>query len=61
MIVRVNTCLQAQNVGIKVPLPAESLHVDSTIKIGKNMLINDNTPSRKNRLLFGDKYYVSIG
>ena len=52
---------KAQNVGINVPAPAESLHVDSTIKVGKNATINAATPDRKNRVKFGDGDYVTIG
>ena len=53
--------LQAQNVGINITAPIESLHVDSTIKIGKNSLLDIGTPGRKNLLKFGDESYVTIG
>jgi hypothetical protein len=53
--------LQAQKVGINVTLPSEILHVDSTIKIGKDLLLNNSTPGRKNLLKFGDANYVTIG
>lgn len=53
--------LQAQKVGINVPSPTENLHIDSTIKIGKNSSINTSTPGRKNLLKFGDENYVTIG
>ena len=56
-------CLQlsAQNVGINVPAPVESLQVDSTIKVGKSQAIGPATPNRKNRVKFGDGEYVTIG
>jgi len=57
----VSIYLQAQNVGINITAPIESLHVDSTIKIGKNSLLDIGTPGRKNLLKFGDESYVTIG
>ncbi len=56
------TTLQAQQrVGINVTSPTDNLHVDSTVKIGKNNSINSSTPGRKNLLKFGDASYVTIG
>lgn len=51
----------AQNVGINVNSPTENLHVDSTIKVGKNTSITTSTPGRKNLLKFGDDNFVTIG
>lgn len=53
--------LKAQNVGVGVTSPSENLHVDSTIKIGKNSSIGSSTPGRKNLLKFGDGSYVTLG
>jgi hypothetical protein len=61
MIIVVSQQIQAQNVGINVPSPVENLQVDSTVKIGKNLLINTSTPGRKNLLKFGDGNYVTMG
>jgi hypothetical protein len=51
--------LQAQNVGINVPAPLESLHVDSTIKVGKNQTLGNQ--GRKNLIKFGDDNFVTLG
>ena len=53
--------LRAQNVGINVTSPTAVLHVDSSIRIGKNQTITTSTPGRKNLLKFGDIDYVTIG
>ncbi|RZL06115.1 MAG: hypothetical protein EOO89_24815, partial [Pedobacter sp.] len=50
----------SQHVGIAVPTPLESLHVDSSIKIGKNEAITLDLPDRKNRLKFGDGDFVTV-
>jgi len=52
--------IHAQNVGINVSLPAENLHVDSTLKIGKNQSIQSSS-LRKNLIKFGDASYITIG
>lgn len=59
----VTACLciatRAQNVGIGVSIPTEKLHVDSTLKVGKNQTLG--TAGRKNLLKFGDDDFVTIG
>ena len=61
IFVAVSIKLQAQNVGINVPFPSAELHVDSSIRIGKNNSLNSSTPGRKNLLKFGDGNYTTIG
>ena len=53
--------VNAQKVGIGVTTPTEILHVDSTIKVGKNTSLGSSTPNRKNLIKFGDDAYVTIG
>lgn len=52
--------ISAQNVGIGTTSPVENLHVDSTIKVGKNQAFASGSP-RKNLIKFGDGNYVTIG
>ena len=61
IVIAVSMKLQAQNVGINVPFPTAELHVDSSIRIGKDNSLNSGTPGRKNLLKFGDGNYTTIG
>jgi hypothetical protein len=54
------TTVFSQNVGIGISTPDEKLQVDSTIRVGKNEIINIGS-SRKNTVKFGDGDFVTVG